>query len=187
MRFFFLAVIGLSAILILSACGSSGVKDFSYTDHRNETISMEKLKGTPWIATFAFTSCETVCPPMMFNMTEIQEELKASGIEDYKIVAFSVDPAVDTPEKLKEYLTQFSVPDESKWHLLTGYTPEQITEFASENFESFVKKDPNSNQVIHGTSFYLVDQEGKVTNNYDGFKDVPVDEIREDLENLIEK
>lgn len=186
MRFFSLAAL-LSAVLLLSACGNSGVKDFSYTDHRGETVSLEELKGTPWLATFAFTSCETVCPPMMFNMTEIQEELKESGIEEYKIIAFSVDPAVDTPEKMQEYLTQFSVPDESKWHLLTGYTQEQIGKFASDNFKSFVKKDPSSNQVIHGTSFYLVDQEGRVVNNYDGFKNVPVDEIRENLEKLIEE
>ena len=186
MKFFSLATL-LSVIWLLSACGSSAIEDFSYTDHRGERVSLENLNGTPWLATFAFTSCETVCPPMMFNMTEIQEELKANGIEEYKIVAFSVDPAVDKPKKLRQYLSQFSVPDESKWHLLTGYTQEQIAEFASENFKSFVKKEPGSNQVIHGTSFYLVDQEGEVASNYDGFKNVPVDEIRKDLEKLIEE
>lgn len=173
-------------VLLLSACGNSAIEDFSYTDHREEKVSLESLNGTPWLATFAFTSCETVCPPMMFNLTEIQEELKENGMEEYKIIAFSVDPTVDTPEKMQEYLTQFSVPDESKWHLLTGYTQEQIAEFASDNFKSFVKKDPSSNQVIHGTSFYLVDREGRVVNNYDGFSNVPVEEIRKDLEKLIE-
>lgn len=186
MRFFSLTILLITALL-LSACGNSAIEDFSYIDHREEQVSLENLNGTPWLATFAFTSCETVCPPMMFNLTEIQEELKKNGMEEYKIVAFSVDPTVDTPEKMQEYLTQFSVPDESKWHLLTGYAQEQIAEFASDNFKSFVKKDPSSNQVIHGTSFYLVDREGRVVNNYDGFSNVPVDEIRKDLEKLIEE
>ena len=185
MRFSFLSVL-LSLVLLLSACGSSAIEDFSYTDHRGEPVSSEDLKGTPWLATFVFTNCETVCPPMTFNLSEIQEEFEAEGLQEYKIVAFSVDPSVDTPETMQEYLAQYSVPDESKWHLLTGYTQPEIAEFAKDNFSSFVRDDPESDQVIHGTSFYLVDQEGVVVNNYDGFADVPVEEIKEDMRGLIE-
>lgn len=174
-------------LLILAGCGDSQIEDFSHTDHRGETVSLESLKGEPWLATFIFTNCETVCPPMTFNMVEIQEELADNGIEDYKIVAFSVDPKTDTPEKMSEYLAKFPVPDESKWHLLTGYSQDYIAEYAKDNFQSFVKNDPNSDQVVHGTSFYLMDKEGAVAHNYDGFSDVPVEEIRKDLEKLIEE
>ncbi|MDN7245690.1 SCO family protein [Planococcus shenhongbingii] len=177
----------MGLILLLSACGSEQIDDFSYTDHRGETVSLESLKGTPWLATFVFTNCETVCPPMTFNMAGIQEELVKQGIEDYKIIAFSVDPKEDTPEKMEQYLKNFSVPDESKWHLLTGYSQQEISDFAVDNFKTLVKDDPNSNQVIHGTSFYLMDKEGAIANNYDGFTDVPVEEITKDLKALIEK
>lgn len=178
-------LIGL--ILILSACGSQSIEDFTYTDHRGDAVSLESLKGKPWLATFVFTNCETVCPPMTFNMAGIQEKLVEEGIEDYKIVAFSVDPEADTPEKMQEYLSNFSVPDESKWHLLTGYSQQEISDFAVENFKALVKDDPNSDQVVHGTSFYLMDAEGAVANNYDGYADVPVDEIAGDLKELIKK
>lgn len=182
-----LKIILLAAIvLILAACGNQQIDEFSYTSHRGEEISLESLKGTPWLATFVFTNCETVCPPMTFNMASIQEELAKEGLEDYKIVAFSVDPITDTPEKMQEYLSNFSVPDESKWNLLTGYTQPEIEEFAKDNFQAFIKNDPNSDQVIHGTSFYLVDQDGEITNNYDGYENVPVVEIRKDLEKLLE-
>lgn len=171
--------------MILSACGSENIESFAYSDQKGEKISLESLKGTPWLATFIFTSCDTVCPPMTFNMVQIQEQLAAEGIEDYKIVAFSVDPKKDSPEKLKEYLSNFDVPDESKWHLLTGYTQEEIIIFAKDNFKTFVKDDPKSEEIIHGTSFYLMDKEGVIVNNYDGFKDVPIDQIRSDLKKLI--
>ena len=186
MRLIYTSIL-LSLVLLLSACGSSAIDDFSYTDHRGDSVSLEDLKGTPWLATFVFTNCETVCPPMTFNLSEIQEELESEGVEDYKIVAFSVDPSIDTPETMQEYLNQYSVPDESKWHLLTGYTQPEISEFAKDNFNSFVRNDPESDQVIHGTSFYLVDQEGVVVNNYDGFEDVPVEEIKNDLRKLVEE
>lgn len=172
--------------LFLSACGAETVEDFAYTDHRGETVTKEQLEGSPWLATFVFTNCVTVCPPMTFNMADLQGQIESAGIEDFKVVAFSVDPKSDTPEKMQEYLSHYPIPDESKWHLLTGYTQGEIAEFAKDNFKSFVKDDPSSDQVIHGTSFYLVDQEGKVVGNYDGFDDVPADEIIEAMAHLLE-
>ncbi|MGB6408768.1 MAG: SCO family protein, partial [Planococcus donghaensis] len=83
MRFFSLSAL-LSLVLLLSACGSAPIDDFSYTDQRGEPVSLEDLKGTPWLATFVFTNCNTVCPPMTFNLSDIQEELEADGLSDYK-------------------------------------------------------------------------------------------------------
>lgn len=174
----------LSALMFLAACGTDAVEDFNYTDHRGEQLSTQQLEGTPWLATFVFTNCETVCPPMTFNMADLQKELEANGLSDYKIVAFSVDPKEDTPEKMQEYLSHYPIPDESKWHLLTGYSQDEIADFATDNFKSLVKNDPNSDQVIHGTSFYLVDQKGEVVGNYDGFEQVPTAEIIEDMQEL---
>ena len=184
----------ISAI-VLVGCGSSGnfeaqtnweVSEFDYDNQRGETVSLEDLKGTVWLSTFIFTDCETVCPPMTYNMSDIQAMLSEKGIEDYKIVAFSVDPEVDTPEKLQEYIANYDVIDESKWELLTGYTQEYISGFAADSFKTLVRDDPNTNQVIHGTSFYLVDQNGIVVKNYSGNTEVPKEEIVIDVETLIE-
>ncbi|WP_422123219.1 SCO family protein [Planococcus sp. X10-3] len=180
-----LAVIGL--VMLLAACGDSAIEDFSHTDQRGEEVSLEDLKGSPWLATFVFTNCTTVCPPMTFNMVTIQEELEAQGIDDYKIIAFSVDPVTDKPDVLADYLAKFNVPDPSKWHLLTGYSQDDIAAYAKDNFKAFVKDDPASNQVVHGTSFYLVDSNGKVAHNYDGYADVPVEQIAEDMQELLEQ
>lgn len=189
-----LVILGIS-LLVLVGCGSSGnfeaqtnweIADFEYDNQRGEKVSLEDLKGTVWLATFIFTNCETVCPPMTFNMSDIQSMLMEKGIEDYKIVEFSVDPEVDTPDVLQEYINNYDVADESKWELLTGYTQDHIAGFAADSFKTLVKDDPNNNQVIHGTSFYLVDQNGIVVKNYSGNIDVPKEEIVIDVETLIE-
>ena len=39
---------------------------------------------------------------MMSNMADVDKKLIAEGVEDYKIVSFSIDPAVDTPEVMQE-------------------------------------------------------------------------------------
>lgn len=184
----------LILVLILVACTSGKsfkaeldykVSDFSYTNQDNKKVSLKDLKGQPWLAMFIFTNCTTVCPPMTANMTDIQKDFKEAGLEDYKIVGFSVDPTVDTPEKLKAYLANYDVPDASKWSLLTGYSQADIEKFAVDSFKTLVKKTDGNDQVIHGTSFMLVDQEGTVVKSYSGVSDVPKDKILVDMESII--
>lgn len=183
-----------ASLLVLTGCGSGfeaqtnwEVEEFEFTTHRNETLALDDLQGEIWLATFIFTNCNTVCPPMTANMTDIQDALEAEGIENYKIVAFSVDPDVDTPDVLTDYLEMYELADESKWELLTGYDQTFISQFARNSFKTAVQNDPNSDQVIHGTSFYLVDQEGIVVKNYSGVSNVPVEEITQDMKALSEQ
>jgi len=189
----------ISALLIvfavlLSACGGEKfkaetdwqVQNFNYTNQNGKKVSLDSLKGKPWLAMFIFTNCTSICPPMTMNMTDIQKKFEQKGLKDYKIVGFSVDPANDTPEKLKKYLAQYPVPDNSKWDLLTGYSQDDIAAFALKSFKTFVKDDPNTNQVIHSSVFNLVNQDGVVVKNYSGYKEVPFDTIAVDMETLIE-
>ncbi|MFW0780112.1 SCO family protein [Rossellomorea marisflavi] len=189
----FLSVIGLIMIL-LSACSNSGfqadtnykVGNFSFINQKGDTVSLDDLKGKVWIADFIFTNCETVCPPMTFNLTKLQKELKDEGVEDYRIVSFSVDPENDTPEKLTDYISNFEA-NTDKWDLLTGYEFDKIKNLAEKSFKSVVANVSDSDQKIHGTSFYLVDQEGTVVKTYSGNSDVPYDEMVSDMKALIKE
>ncbi len=183
------------AALLLGACNAGKfngdfnwkVEPFEFTNQHNEKVSLEDLEGKPWLAQFVFTNCDSVCPPMMFNMAELQDRIAKEGIEDYKIVSFSVDPEHDTPEALQEYLDMYDVADQSKWEMLTGYTQEDIGKMAVKSFKTPVIDDPNSDQVTHGTSYFLVNQEGHAVKSYSGFEDVPFDQITEDLKALIKE
>ncbi|ETT86500.1 SCO family protein [Viridibacillus sp. FSL R5-0477] len=181
-------------VLVLSACGNGKfkadtdwkVEPFEYTNQNNEKVSLDSLKGKPWLGMFIFTRCTTVCPPMTMNMTDIQKSFQDKGLEDYKIVGFSVDPEVDKPQVLNKYLNSYPVPDSSKWEFLTGYSQDEIADFALKSFKTLVKDNPADDQVIHGTSFFLVDQNGVVVKNYSGAQDVPFDTIAVDMETIIE-
>jgi len=193
----FLIIVAL--VTVLSACGNVkfkadynyGIQDFEHVNQRGENVSLESLKGKPWLGMYIFTNCTSVCPPMTYNMAQVQEKLKNKGIEDYNIVAFSVDPKVDTPEVLADYLAKYEVPDESKWNLLTGYSQSYIEDFAVKSTKLLVKDDPNSNQVIHGIQFFLVDKDGILVKQYDGYAqdatEVPIDTIVGDLETYIDE
>ncbi|MDQ0217966.1 SCO family protein [Peribacillus cavernae] len=170
--------------LLLSGCSSKGVPDaknwdienFTFNDQEGKPLSKGDLKGHVWVADFIFTNCETVCPPMTANMAKLQKQVKDEGIKDIEFVSFSIDPEVDTPEAMKEYGAKFNA-DFSNWHFLTGYGQKEIEQFAMDNFKTIVQKPKNEDQVIHGTDFYLIDEEGKIIQYYTGLNKIPIEEI----------
>lgn len=178
-------------MLLIAGCGKKEIEnavtwpinDFTATSQENETIGLKDLQGKVWISDFIFTSCADVCPPMTANMAKLQKKVKDEGLTNVEFVSFSVDPTVDTPEALKNYATQFGA-DLKNWTLLTGYSQEFIEQFALKNYKALVKKPQEGNQVIHGTSLYLVDQKGNIKKSYNGFKNVPYEEIISDIKSL---
>lgn len=173
--------------LFLVACGeeieenmSNEVKDFSFTTQDEETLSLKELEGNWWIADFIFTNCTTVCLPMTSNMSKLQDKLKEEDL-DAQLISFSVDPDYDTPEILKAYAESYQA-DLSNWAFLTGYDFQTIKELSVESFQSALEKPPEgSDQVMHGTSFFLVNPEGKVIKRYSGVDSKAIDDIINDL------
>jgi protein SCO1/2 len=186
----FLAII-LIFMLFVSACGQKEIKnaknwpvsDFNYTDQSGKPFGLSDLKGKVWVADFIFTSCADVCLPMTANMAKLQKMLKDEGIKNVELVSFSVDPTVDTPERLTTFAKNFEA-DFSNWHFLTGYSQEEIEQKALKDFKAVVKKPANEDQVIHGVDFYLIDQEGKIVKYYDGLDEIPFKEIIKDIKTL---
>ena len=177
--------------LALTACNSNeipnaknwDIEEFTFTNQEEESFSKEDLRGKVWVADFIFTSCETVCLPMTYNMSKLQKMLKDEGIQDVELVSFSVDPEVDKPDVLKAYGDQFNV-DYTNWHFLTGYKQQEIEQFARESFKTIVVKPQNTDQVTHGTDFYLVDQNGKIVQDYTGLQEIPFEDIIEHIKIL---
>ncbi|MDN5386197.1 MULTISPECIES: SCO family protein [Bacillus] len=176
--------------VFLSSCGTSkienslnyDVQSFSFQNHDGKTVSLESLKGQVWVADFIFTNCKTICPPMTSHMAELQKQMEEENLQA-RIVSFSVDPENDTPEKLKKFAANYPL-NFQNWDFLTGYSQEEIEKFALKSFKAIVKKPEDEDQVIHQSSFYLVDQNGKVVKDYDGAKDTPYDEIIADIKTL---
>ncbi|WP_010649600.1 SCO family protein [Oceanobacillus massiliensis] len=184
-----LILAGLS--IFLSACGgypidttmSKKVSDFEFTTQDNEKMGLSDLEGEWWIADFIFTNCTTVCLPMTANLASLQTMLKEEGI-DAQLVSFSVDPEHDSPEVLKDYGDSYGA-DFSNWNFLTGYDFNTIKEFSIKSFKNLVTEAPDgSDQVTHGTSFFLVSPEGEVIKNYGGVQSSALDSIVEDLKKV---
>ncbi|GAA0293810.1 protein SCO1/2 [Gracilibacillus halotolerans] len=188
MRKLVLLFTGLALFLV--ACSNSGieehfsieVQDFAYTDQDGNTFEKSELDGEVWIASMIFTNCTTVCPPMTANKVRLQQALADADVE-VELVSFSVDPTIDTPELLTEYITERGGSFDN-WHALTGYTDQEIKDFAAKSFKTLVEKPDGTDQVIHTTSFYLVNKDGYAIKGYNGTKAEEMQDIVEDVKKL---
>lgn len=191
MKIRFLLCFVLISSVLLSGCSQKGIKDalnwkikdFKVTNQDNKPFGMENLKGKIWLSDFVYTSCTDVCPPMTANMLKLQNRLKAEGLTNVELVSFSVDPTVDSPEKLRAFAKQYRA-DMKNWVFLTGYSQKFIENFALKNYKTFVKKPVEGDQVIHGTDFYLIGSDGKIKKYYNGFSKTPFDQIIKDIKAL---
>jgi protein SCO1 len=178
-------------VALLSACGQKGIEnpldypvnDFKAVTQDNKPFEKKNLDGKIWVADFIFTNCADVCPPMTANMTKLQKMVDEEELKNVEFVSFSVDPTVDTPEKLTEYAKNFGLKEEN-WTFLTGYSQEFIETYARETFKTLVKKPQEGDQVIHQTYFFLVGPDEKVKKIYDGYQEVPYDEMISDIKSL---
>ncbi|HEV2762908.1 MAG TPA: SCO family protein [Pyrinomonadaceae bacterium] len=94
--------------------------DVELLDQDGKTVRFysDVLKGKTVVVNAFFTTCTSVCPPMNRNMEKIQEAFGDRVGKDVFLVSISVDPATDTPPRLKEYATKFKAG--RGWTFLTG-------------------------------------------------------------------
>ena len=75
------------------------------------------IKGKSVAINFVFTTCTAICPSLTATFRRVQQEARTRGL-DVQLISVSVDPTVDTPERLQEYAKKFKA--ESGWTFVTG-------------------------------------------------------------------
>ncbi len=63
---------------------------------------MRDFRGRPVIVTFLYTNCDETCPPQAQQIKGALDQLE----EDVPALAIAVDPANDTPERARAFLTE---------------------------------------------------------------------------------
>ncbi len=80
--------------------------DFSLKDMNNKTITQESFNGPLTAIFFGFTHCPDICPMTLNKMDIVINKLKKKN-KTLKVFFISVDPERDTPEAVKNYLSNF--------------------------------------------------------------------------------
>jgi protein SCO1/2 len=155
----------------------SDLSAFTLTNAAGAAYNSATLAGKIWVADFFFTSCTGTCPVMSTNMAKLQTQYAER--DDVNFVSISVNPEVDTPERLTTYADKYKA-NLNRWHFLTG-PDEQIQSIAVDEF----KLGLGDSYVLHSTRFVLVDRQGRIRGYYSGVEEEEVEEIARDIERLL--
>ena len=96
------------------------VPDVELIDQDGNTVRLRSLLSgdKAVIADFIFTTCTTVCPVLSGIMARMQDKIGDRLGKDVTMVSVTVDPARDTPAKLKAYARKWKA--RPGWVWLTG-------------------------------------------------------------------
>src|SRR5271165_1578694 len=96
------------------------IPDVELVDQDGKTVHLysDLVKGRVAAFSFIFTTCTTICPLIGATLGRLQTELGQSLGEDVELISVSVDPATDTPQRMKTWGAQFGA--KAGWNLLTG-------------------------------------------------------------------
>lgn len=101
------------------AFSSLKIPDAQVYDQNGQALNFysDLVKGRNVAINFIFTTCTNVCPVLTATFRRVQVELEKSH-PDVKLISISVDPTVDTPERLRDFAGKFKVGP--GWTFVTG-------------------------------------------------------------------
>jgi protein SCO1/2 len=139
--------------------GADYAKGFTLTDHNGQRRSLSAFKGKVVVLFFGYTQCPDVCPTSMSELAEVKRLLGADG-DKLQGVFVTVDPARDTTELLKAYMSNFDP-------TFVAFTPspEELIEVAKDYKIYYKKVDgktSTSYTVDHSAGSYVYDTQGNL-------------------------
>ena len=140
---------------------------FTAIDQNGEEFSSESLKGQRWVASFFFTSCQTVCPRLNDVQRGLQDEFS-----DMKFVSISTDPQTDDVAALRAYASEYGAIDGTWW--MVRMPQEEMRSVASEGFKLMDPQDP----AMHSTRFVAVDADMSIAGFFDSEDANEVEELK---------
>lgn len=130
---------------------------FVLASARGGSVDSRTLAGKPYAVFFGFTHCPEVCPTTLYEMSN---DLAALGdaAKDFRVFFITVDPARDTLETMKDYVSNFDPRIEA-----LVPTEAQLQQLASD-FRVYYAKVPTSDggyTMDHTATIFLFDRSGQ--------------------------
>jgi len=143
----------------IDVTGADYAKGFTLTDYNGQSRSLSDFKGKAVVLFFGYTQCPDVCPTSMAELAEIKRLLASDG-DKLQGVFVTVDPARDTTELLKAYMTNF----DPSFVAFTP-TPDQLSVVAKD-YKIYYKRvegqTPTSYSMDHSAGSYVYDTQGRL-------------------------
>ena len=159
----------IAALAVIAGCQSAPppvmatIPVFELTAASGEPFASSALIGEPYVASFFFTSCGTICPRLMGGVRGALPEAERRGVP-LRAISVTVDPITDTPAHLADYARKEGIAVE-RWTLLTG-SEEALTQVVVKGFMAYMgKREPRDGglfEIGHEGRLMLVDGLGRL-------------------------
>jgi len=159
-----------------SAAPAGWMSEFELTERSGKTVTSDELKGTPYVVSFFFSTCPSICVQQNQKVQELQTLFEGKGV---RFVSISVDPVTDDPETLREYAARFGA-DEDQWLFMTGDLT-YIRRVGAEVFRLAV------DEKFHTEKFVLVGADSQIIGFYAWPEKRQYEKLKADISNLLEK
>ncbi len=157
------------------------ISDFTLINQNGDIITQDNYQDKIYIADFFFTRCQTICPIMTINMSELQSHY--INDPDIMFLSHSVTPFIDSVAVLRKYADEKGVID-GKWNLVTGDKMHIYNLARKSYFAVLDEGDGGAQDFIHTEQFILVDKKKQIRGFYDGTDKEEMNRIFEDIEIL---
>jgi len=194
-------IVGLVLILIgLQSCNSNknvknsgaskNISDLSiynlpskWTNQDGKNLEMKDMKGKVLVMVMIYTSCKSACPRLVADMRNIESRIPENIKKNIKLVLVSIDPTVDTPQRLKAFSIENKM-DGDQWVFLRS-TEENTREFAAVLAVNYKKISPMD--FSHSNIISVFNAEGELAYQQEGLgvnSDETIKKITEESEKL---
>ena len=156
------------------------IPNFSFTNQFGNIVSHEDVQNKVYVANFFFTSCPSICIDLTNNLKIVQDAFD----NEILILSHSVDPEIDTVERLMKYQIINEI-NGSNWFLLRGNIDEiikmaQLGYFAIASIDNHVE-----NSLIHTENIVLVDDQQRIRGVYNGTSELEMSYLIDDIKRLL--
>lgn len=141
----------------------------TWTTQNGNDIELKSLRGKVLVMVMIYTSCKAACPRLVADMRNIEKKIPAELKEKVQFILVSIDPEVDTPERLKAFAKENQM-DNEQWLFLRS-NDEQTREFSAVLAVNYKKISPidfshsNIISVFNTEGELAFQQEGLEVNN----------------------
>ena len=159
------------------------VPPFFLLAHDSSEFTNERVEGRIHVANFFFTSCPTICPKMINQMSILQE--KTADIEEILFLSHTIDPVRDTIPKLQQYIQDREL-NTDNWYFLYG-DQEYVHDLGQDGYMVNAMEDEAADGgFLHSEHFVLVDREGHIRGLYVGTDPDEVEQLNQDIRYLLD-
>lgn len=143
------------------------LKGMDLVDQYGHPFRLAGLVDHVVLFNFIFTHCQSVCPMQTSVLTQVFQGLPADIRDQVRFVSVSVDPARDTPARLRHFSEALHA-DMEGWSFLTGDV-QQLERLVQRLHLVDESEAAQANRPqVHRTSLWLVDKRGRMLQRYSG-------------------